>query len=125
MAVSRVTATPEALELIGRLRTKHGPLVFVQSGGCCDGSAPQCLRDDQILIGPGDLLLGSIGGAEVYVDREQFDRWGRPTLVIGVSAGAADTFSLEGLEGVHFVLVPPSMVDAALSADSEAVDAQP
>jgi len=104
---SRVRATPEALEVIERLAAEHGPLVFLQSGGCCDGSSPQCLRRGELLIGPNDLLLGEVGGAEFYVDKDLYERWNRPELVIGVSPDAGDTFSLEGLVGVHFVSLPP------------------
>jgi uncharacterized protein len=98
-----VSATPEALEFVERLRAVHGPLVFFQSGGCCDGSAPMCLRAGELYPGPGDVRLGDIGGAPFYIDADQFERWNRPTFVIDVAPGAAESFSLEGLEGVHFV----------------------
>lgn len=104
MATPSVTATPEAVELIDRLRATHGPLVFLQSGGCCDGSAPFCARRDDNLIGPNDVLLGEIGGAEFYIDREQYERWNQPRIVVDVAPEAGDSFSLEGAEGVHFVL---------------------
>lgn len=99
----QVTATPEALETIERLRAAHGPLAFHQSGGCCDGTAPMCLRADELPPGPGDVQLGEIGGAPFYIDGDQHRRWGNPTFVIDVAAGAAGGFSLEGPEGVHFL----------------------
>jgi hypothetical protein len=105
MEEDRVQATPEALELIERLAAEHGPLVFLQSGGCCDGSSPVCMRKGELLIGPNDVLLGEIGPAAFYVDHEQFERWGKPRFVIGVSPGAGDTFSLEGRDDLHFVIV--------------------
>lgn len=40
--MERVALTEEAAELIRRLRADHGELMFHQSGGCCDGSAPMC-----------------------------------------------------------------------------------
>ncbi len=101
----RVGATPEALDVIERLTAKHGPLVFLQSGGCCDGSSPLCVRRSELLIGPNDILVGEVGPASFYVDREQDERWGKPRFVVGVSAGAGDTFSLEGREDLHFILV--------------------
>jgi uncharacterized protein (DUF779 family) len=103
-----LTATPRALELIERLVAEHGPLMFFVSGGCCDGSSPQCLRRGELLLGPGDLRLGSIAGADVHIDRDQYERWNHPELVIDVADGAGDTFSLEGRQDVHFVLVAPS-----------------
>ena len=107
---NHVSATPEAVELIERLRASHGPVVLVQSGGCCDGSSPVCLREGDLLLGPGDLRIGEVAGAGVYIDGDQFERWGRPDLTIDVASEAGDTFSLAGLEGVHFVLGSDSRV---------------
>jgi uncharacterized protein (DUF779 family) len=103
----RVTATPEALELIERLRAAHGPVAFFQSGGCCAGSSPMCLRADELPPGPGDVRLGEIGGAPFYIDDEQDRRWNRPRFVVDVSPGAAGGFSLEGPEGLHFLIREP------------------
>jgi uncharacterized protein len=102
-----VKATRAALEVIQRLETAHGPLMFFQSGGCCDGTSPMCLKGDELAPGPGDRLLGEIGGAPFYIDAEQYERWGRPSFLIDVSDGAAEGFSLEGLVGVHFVTRTP------------------
>ena len=104
MEEARVQATPAALDVIERLAAEHGPLVFLQSGGCCDGSSPMCVRKADLPIGPGDVLLGDVGPASFYVERELDERWGKPRYVIDVSAGAGDTFSLEGREDLHFVL---------------------
>jgi uncharacterized protein (DUF779 family) len=98
-----VSATREALEVIDRLGAAHGPLVFFQSGGCCDGTSPICLREGELLIGPHDLCLGEIGGVPFYIDAEQYERWRRPTFVVDVRPGESGSFSLEGREGVHFV----------------------
>jgi uncharacterized protein len=98
-----VGATRAALEVIEHLEAAHGPLMFFQSGGCCDGSAPMCLKEGELPLGPGDICLGEIGGARFYIDRDQYERWQRPHFLIDVSAGAAEGFSLEGLEGVHFL----------------------
>jgi uncharacterized protein len=98
-----VTATEAALEVIARLVAAHGPVMFFQSGGCCDGTSPICLKDGELPAGPHDVLLGEIGGAGFFIDSDQYERWGRPRFLIDVSAGAAEGFSLEGLLGVHFV----------------------
>jgi uncharacterized protein len=103
-----VTATPAALEVIQRLSAAHGPLAFFQSAGCCDGGSPLCLKDSELPPGPHDVRLGEIAGAPFYIDAQQYERWGRPTFTIGVSPGAAEGFSLEGLEGVHFVTLTRS-----------------
>ena len=99
----RMTATAEALDAIERLTAKHGALMLYQSGGCCDGSSPLCLQDGELLIGPNDVRLGDVGGMPVYIDAEQDERWNRPRFVLDVAPGPASGFSLEGLDGIHFI----------------------
>jgi len=98
-----VMVTEKARDLIARLKTRYGSLMFVQSGGCCDGSSPVCLREGELLLGPGDLHLGEIEGCPFYIDREQYERWRKPQFLIDVASGEGDTFSIEGPEGMHFV----------------------
>ena len=102
-----VSATPAALEVIDRLEAAQGPLIFFQSGGCCDGSSPMCLKDGELPLSPHDVRLGEIGGAPFYIDADQYERWRRPRFLIDVSPGAAEGFSLSGLDGVHFVTRTP------------------
>jgi hypothetical protein len=115
-AIQRVKATPEALELIERLREKHGDLAFFQSGGCCDGTAPMCLTKGELLPAPDDMKLGEIGASPFYVDRDQYERWGRPAFVIDVAKGEAGGFSLEGLEDVHFITRTPTSSSSSSSS---------
>ncbi len=98
-----VKATEAARDLIASLKARYGSLMFVQSGGCCDGSSPICLREGELLLGAGDLLIGEIEGCPFYIDREQYQRWREPRFLIDVSTGEGDTFSLEGPDGMHFV----------------------
>jgi uncharacterized protein len=102
-AATAVAATTAALEVIRRLEAAHGPLMFFQSGGCCDGSSPMCLKHGELPLSPHDLCLGEIGGAPFYIDADQYERWRKPRFLIDVSPGAAEGFSLEGLAGVHFI----------------------
>jgi hypothetical protein len=99
----RVVATEAALDLIARLVAKHGPLLFHQSGGCCDGSAPMCYPRGELMIGDGDKLLGEIGGQPFYMGLAQFGYWRHTQLVIDVVPGRGGMFSLEGVEGVRFL----------------------
>lgn len=103
-----VTVTEAARALIAQLQARYGSLIFMQLGGCCDGSSPMCLREGDLLLGQGDLLLGNIEGCPFYIDREQYERWRQPSFLIDVSPGDGDTFSLEGPEGMHFVTRPVS-----------------
>jgi uncharacterized protein (DUF779 family) len=102
---ARVSATPPVLEVLERLAARYGPLVIHQSGGCCDGSSPICLPAYELPPGPHDVLLGVVGSIPVYVDRDQDERWQKPTLRIGLSPGPAMGFSLESTEGVHLLAV--------------------
>ncbi len=101
--VSRVSATPAALELIARLVARHGPLLFHQSGGCCDGSAPMCYPRGDFMVGNADVRLGEIGGQPFYMSRSQFAYWEHTHLIIDVVPGRGGMFSLEGPEGLRFL----------------------
>jgi uncharacterized protein len=102
-AVARVSATPAALALISRLEDKHGPVMFHQSGGCCDGSAPMCFPRGELLVGDQDVLLGEIGGQPFYIGGAQFEYWRHTHLIIDVVPGRGGMFSLEGPEGLRFL----------------------
>lgn len=103
MDVRRVVATDVALELIGVLREKHGPLMFHQSGGCCDGSSPMCYPLGEFRIGDSDVLLGEIGDSPFYMAKDQFEYWQHTQLIIDVVPGRGGMFSLEGPEGKRFL----------------------
>jgi uncharacterized protein (DUF779 family) len=106
----RVVATEAAIAEIGRLRSEHGPLMFFQSGGCCDGSSPMCFAAGELLLGPNDLLLGEIEGCQFHIDAEQYERWNRPTLTLDVAPGSGSGMSIEETHGVHFVLGSPRVL---------------
>lgn len=101
--VQRVTATDAALDLIKTLKEKHGPIMFHQSGGCCDGSSPMCYPEGDLMIGDQDVYLGEIGGAPFYIHRNQFEYWKHTQLIIDVVDGRGGMFSLEGVEGKRFL----------------------
>ena len=101
--VLQVTATPAALQLIADLATRHGPLMFHQSGVCCDGSAPMCYPDGEFLLGDGDRRLGEIGGMPFYMSASQFEYWSHTQLIIDVVPGRGGMFSLEGPTGRRFL----------------------
>jgi uncharacterized protein (DUF779 family) len=102
--VERVTATEAALALIKQLKAKHGPdLMFYQSGGCCDGSAPMCYRTGELNVSRYDYLLGQIGGCNFFMSQSQYEYWQHTQLIIDAVKGMNDNFSLEGSEGMAFL----------------------
>jgi len=101
--VDRVTATPAAEALIETLKAVHGPLMFHQSGGCCDGSAPMCYPAGEFKVGGSDVFLGQIGGCPVYIGAAQFDYWSHTQLIIDAVPGRGSGFSLEAPEGMRFL----------------------
>jgi uncharacterized protein (DUF779 family) len=102
--MSSIAATPLALEWIAKLTKQHGPLMFHQSGGCCDGSAPMCYTDGEFKLGARDVKLGDVGGAPFYMGGDQYERWAHTDLVLDVVPGRGAGFSLEGPEGVRFLI---------------------
>jgi uncharacterized protein len=103
-----LTATAAAAEVLRDLTAAHGPLAIFQSGGCCDGSSPICLRAGELAPARSDLLLGSVAGVPFYVDSDMYERWGRPGFELDVAPGDTGSFSLEGAAGVHFVTRSPA-----------------
>ena len=104
MPTARVEATDEALALIDRLVEGHGPLLFHQAGGCCDGSSPMCFPLGEFRIGSSDVLLGEVGGAPFYMSGPQFEYWKHTHLTLDVVPGRGAGFSLEAPEGVRFLI---------------------
>jgi uncharacterized protein (DUF779 family) len=102
--VERVVATDEAVALIARLKQKHGDgLMFFQSGGCCEGSAPMCYLIGELTVGRYDWLLGKIGGCQFFISQSQYEYWQHTQLIIDALPGNGNTFSLEGPEGMSFL----------------------
>ena len=102
-ATQRVIATESAMNLIDRLRQQHGPLMFFQSGGCCDGSTPMCYPVGEFSISESDVFLGAIHGAPFYIGCEQYEYWEHTQLIIDVVAGNGGMFSLDNGTGRRFL----------------------
>ncbi len=114
MTVSRVSVTPAAAALITKLRASHGDLLFHQSGGCCDGSAPMCYPLGEFKVGQRDVYLGAIAGCPFYIGGPQFEYWQHTHLVIDVVPGRGAGFSLEAPEGVRFLTRSRVFTDAEI-----------
>jgi uncharacterized protein len=114
---ARVALTPEAADLLRRLRAVHGPLMFHQSGGCCDGSSPMCYPDGDFKIGGvdvhlGDLQVEGIEPVSFWMSQSQFEYWKHTHLTIDVVKGRGSGFSVEAPEGVRFLIRSRLFTDA-------------
>ena len=102
----QVLQTPAAAALIAKLAAEYGPLMFHQSGGCCDGSSPMCYPHAEFLTGDNDVQLGNVGDPQnptpFFISRPQFEYWKHTELTLDVVPGRGGMFSLEGPEGVRF-----------------------
>jgi len=119
----QVVTTPAAVALMEKLRAKHGPLMFHQSGGCCDGSSPMCYPLGEFMTGDSDVLLATIAysnsdspGVPFYMSRPQFEYWKHTQLILDVVTGRGGMFSLENGEGVRFLIRSRVFTDAEIAA---------
>lgn len=101
--MERVSVTEAAAKVIDQLREKHGPLLFHQSGGCCDGSAPMCFSVDDFRISSRDVCLGEIHGCKFYMDADQFKYYENCQTIVDVVEGRGASFSLEIPLGLRFL----------------------
>jgi uncharacterized protein len=101
----RILSSRDADALIGRLSALHGPLMFHQSGGCCDGSAPMCFPRGEFKVGAQDVLLGHVAGdVPVWIGAAQFEYWRHTQVTIDVVPGRGAGMSLESPEGFRFII---------------------
>jgi uncharacterized protein (DUF779 family) len=118
----QVLTTPAAVALMETLQAKYGPLMFHQSGGCCDGSSPMCYPLGEFMTGDSDVLLGTIGaaddspGAPFYMSKPQFEYWKHTQLILDVVPGRGGMFSLDNGEGVRFLIRSRVFTDAEIAA---------
>ncbi len=115
MPVERVIATDKALELIDKLKSLHGPLMFHQSGGCCDGSQPMCFNKGEFKTGGSDVKLGEISGCEFFMSADQFEYWKYTQLILDTTPGRGSSFSLEIPLGLRFLIRSRVFSDSELA----------
>jgi hypothetical protein len=111
MYVERISVTDKAKAVIDELRGKHGELMFHQSGGCCDGSAPMCFEKGDFLIGSRDVCLGEIHGCKFYMASDQFEYYKSMHITVDVSEGRGSSFSLEIPLGLRFIAISRLFTD--------------
>jgi uncharacterized protein (DUF779 family) len=104
MSFERVAITDEAVKIVEQLKSKYGELIFHQSGGCCDGSAPMIFEKEDMYLDDSDILLGQLVGVNYYMNEDQFEYWRHTHLTVDVTEGRGSSFSLEIPLGVRFII---------------------
>jgi len=104
MEYKRVAITAEAAEVVKKLKMEHGELIFHQSGGCCDGSAPMIFEKEDMYLDDSDILLGQLVGVNYYMNEDQFEYWKHTFLTVGITEGRGSSFSLEIPLGLRFII---------------------
>jgi hypothetical protein len=115
MNCDRLIITDQARAIIDQLRATHGELMFHQSGGCCDGSAPMCFAQGEFLIGSQDVYLGKLYGCPFYMAADQFTYYRNMCLTIDVTPGRGASFSLEAPLGVRFISLSRLLTEQELA----------
>ena len=103
IGLHRVGATAAALALLTDIQAEHGPVLFHQSGGCCDGSSPMCYPAGEFIVGDADVKRGEVAGAPVYIGAAQFEAWRHTRLILDVVPGRGGMFSLDNGREVRFI----------------------
>jgi len=104
MTYSRISITKKALEILNQLKGKHGDLIFHQSGGCCDGTAPMLLEKGDLYLDDSDILLGQLGKVNYYINKDQFEYWKYSHITVDIIEGRGSSFSIEIPLGVRFII---------------------
>lgn len=104
MKNSRVDITDEAAAIVAKMKVQHGPLIFHQSGGCCDGSAPMLITRDDFYLDESDILLGEVAGVNFYMNQDQYEYWKHTHLTVGITKGRGSSFSVEIPLGLRFLI---------------------
>jgi hypothetical protein len=117
----RVDLSETAAELLRDLTAKHGPLMFHQSGGCCDGSSPMCFPDGDFITSEADILLGDLDVPGLdrpipfWMSVTQYEYWKHTHLTVDVVPGRGSRFSVEAPEGVRFLIRSRLLTDTELA----------
>jgi len=119
---NRVGFTEAAADLLRKMTKRHGPLMFHQSGGCCDGSSPMCFPDGDFVTGEADIQLGDlfVDGVEkavpFWMSVAQYRYWKHTYLTVDVVPGRGSGFSVEAPEGLRFLIRSRLLTDDETSA---------
>jgi uncharacterized protein (DUF779 family) len=104
MKFQRLAITEKAAEIVRKLKKEHGELIFHQSGGCCDGSAPMIFEKEDMYLDDSDILLGQLEGVNYYMNQDQFEYWKHTHLTVDITEGRGSSFSLEIPLGLRFII---------------------
>ncbi|MFK5959690.1 MAG: DUF779 domain-containing protein [Lutibacter sp.] len=104
MGYERIAITDEAVKIVEQLKENYGELIFHQSGGCCDGSAPMIFEKEDMYLDDSDILLGQLSGVNYYMNQDQFEYWKHTHLTVDITKGRGSSFSLEIPLGIRFII---------------------
>ena len=104
--ITRISTTDSADKLIDELTAEHGELMFHQSGGCCDGSAPMCYTKGEFYLGNADVEIGTVRNTPFYMSAEQFEYWEHTHITLDAIKGTGGQFSLERPTGLRLLFAP-------------------
>ncbi|MFL1896442.1 DUF779 domain-containing protein [Aquimarina sp. 2-A2] len=102
--MQRIAITKKAANILEQLKATHRELIFHQSGGCCDGSAPMVFEKDDMYLDESDVLLGNLSGVNFYMNQDQFEYWKHTHITVDITEGRGSSFSLEIPLGVRFII---------------------
>ncbi len=111
MIDSRVEITKKAADIVALMTEKHGELIFHQSGGCCDGSAPMLITKDDFYLDDSDVLLGNVAGIPFYMNIDQYQYWKHTYLTVDIVEGRGSSFSVEIPLGLRFIILSRLLTD--------------
>jgi len=104
MAFQQVAITEKAAEVVRKIKDEFGELIFHQSGGCCDGTAPMLFEKEDMYLDDSDILLGQLEGVNYYMSEDMYDIWKYTHITVDVTEGRGSTFSLEIPLGLRFII---------------------
>lgn len=100
----QVEITEKAAEVVRKLKEQYGEVIFHQSGGCCDGTAPMMIEKEDFYLDDSDIFLGELEGIPYYMSEDMYEIWKYTHITVDITEGRGSTFSLEIPLGLRFII---------------------
>lgn len=102
--MNKISATQAAQDVIKTLQKQHGELIMVHSEGCCEGTSPLCMKADDFYLGSQDKKIGDVMDVPYYMHTSNRSYWEHLQIIIDVTEGIGNSFSLESTENKSFII---------------------